>query len=153
MFSPLVSLTVSVLYGGTVMGKPVITVPSKSSIVFSSLATDLSANSARVSAWDDKAQVNTMSHQILMNRMHIILKYVGGHVDLNLENINRGFYIIFWSSFLHAHLFQLVSEDLDLFLILVLFLRVLWWETLLRYRSMLDITRCDSISASQTRRN
>lgn len=58
---------------------------------------------------------------------------------------------IFGSSFLLTHLFQLVSQDLDLFLILVLLLRVLWWErTLFRCRSIYESNSTfDPISISE----
>lgn len=38
-------------------------IPSRSSIVFSSLATDLSANSARVSAWREDSQASAVIHE------------------------------------------------------------------------------------------
>lgn len=59
------------------------------------------------------------------------------------------------SSFFLAHLFQLVSQDLDLFLILVLLLRILWWEQVLfRCRSIYERNSTfDPISISEKWKN
>lgn len=73
-------------------------VPSKSSMVFSSLATERSANSARVSACrrERGSQRDGFCHT--------------GQTHLSLPT---------------AHLFEFIGQDLDLFLVFILFLGVL----------------------------
>lgn len=122
--------------------KIVIFIPSRSSMVFSSLATVLSANSARVSAWQNTLQL-LRDFQNAELELWDCLKHCHATLQLTSSNCQKRSKLFHFRYSTEAgeqeafsciasdpaHLLEFVSQNFDLFLVLVLFFWVLWRET------------------------
>lgn len=127
----------------------VIFIPSRSSMDFSSLATVLSANSARVSAWQNTLELlrdfkkQNWNSWHYLEHFHVIFQrknckcQIGSishlfHLRYSTGASERFFetdHAISWTALHQPHLLEFVSQNFDLFLVLVLFFWILWRET------------------------